>query len=228
MQALPLCTLFMILDLGFLGANVLKIPDGGWVPLVIGGLFLLVLTTWFAGRRITADRIQNRNLDLEDFVERLDKAPIVRGPGVGVYLGSNPSIVPQALSSHLQHASVLPASVVILAVQTANVPHVMGLDRLSHDNLGHGIHRLVHHVGFSDDVDVPALLAAEGGEMTGIDFSRASFVLGRETLRVTDRPGMAKWRERLFVLMLKNATTADVYFKLPPDRTIELGVQVEL
>ena len=227
-KTLPLCTLFMVMDLGFLGANLPKIPDGGWVPLVIGAGFLIVLTTWFAGRKITAERIEHRNLQLLDFIENLGDTPILRGPGVGVYLGSNPDIVPQALSSHLRHASVLPAAVVVLAVKVENRPHVFGDDRLTYDDLGHGVHRLVHHAGFSDDLDIPLLLATEGALLTGLDFSAATFVLGRETLRVTDRPGMAKWRERLFVTMLRNATTADVFFKLPPDRTIELGVQVEL
>ena len=227
-KTLPLCTLFMVMDLGFLGANLPKIPDGGWVPLVIGGGFLIVLTTWFAGRKITAERIEHRNLQLLDFIENLGDTPILRGPGVGVYLGSNPDIVPQALSSHLRHASVLPAAVVVLAVKVENRPHVFGDERLTYDDLGNGVHRLVHHAGFSDDLDIPLLLATDGARLTGLDFSAATFVLGRETLRVTDRPGMAKWRERLFVTMLRNATTADVFFKLPPDRTIELGVQVEL
>ncbi|HNI35124.1 MAG TPA: potassium transporter Kup [Microthrixaceae bacterium] len=227
-RALPLCALFMVLDLGFLGANLTKIPDGGWVPLVIGGGFLIVLTTWFAGRKITAERIEHRNRRLLDFVADLESHPIMRGPGVGVYLGSNPDLVPQALSSHLRHASVLPKSVVVLAVRVANVPYVVGSDRLTYEDLGNGVHRLVHTVGFSDDVDVPEMLSGQAGEISGLDFSHATFVLGRETLRVTDRPGMAKWRERLFVTMLRNATTADVFFKLPPERTIELGVQVEL
>ena len=227
-KILPLCGLFMVLDLGFLGANLLKIPDGGWVPLVIGGVFLVVLTTWFAGRKITAERIEHRNRALSEFIGGLAEHPILRGPGVGVYMGSNPEIVPQALSSHLRHAAVLPEKVVVLAVKVENVPHVSGDSQLVHDDLGQGVHRLVYHAGFSDDIDVPVLLEGRGEELTGIDFSNASFVLGRETLRVTDRPGMAKWRERLFVTMLRNATTADAFFKLPPERTIELGVQVEL
>ena len=123
---------------------------------------------------------------------------------------------------------MLPAAVVVLAVKVENRPHVFGDERLTYDDLGNGVHRLVHHAGFSDDLDIPLLLATDGARLTGLDFSAATFVLGRETLRVTDRPGMAKWRERLFVTMLRNATTADVFFKLPPDRTIELGVQVEL
>lgn len=227
-KLIPLCTLFMVLDLGFLGANLLKIPDGGWVPLAIGSVFLVVLTTWFAGRKITAERIEHRNRPLTEFVADLSRHPVLRGPGVGVYLGPNPTIVPQALSSHLKHAGVLPAAVVVLAVKVANVPHITGPDRLTYEQLGAGVHQFVHLAGYSDDIDVPRLLEREASAMSGIDFTNASFVLGRETLRVTDRPGMAKWRERLFALMLRNATTADAFFQLPPERTIELGVQVEL
>ncbi|MEZ5321486.1 MAG: potassium transporter Kup [Microthrixaceae bacterium] len=226
--AVPMCSLFLVIDLMFLGANLPKIPDGGWVPLVIGGVFLLVLTTWFAGRKLTAERMENRFRRVEDFIDELETRHIMRGPGVGVYLGPNPDLVPQALSSHLKHAGVLPRNVLLLAIRTANVPHVERDAALAHDDLGDGIHRLVYTVGFSDDVDVPSMLETDGTRLTGIDFSRASYVLGRETLRVTDRPGMARWREHLFLTMVRNATTADVFFKLPPDRTIELGVQVEL
>ena len=226
--ALPLCTVFLVIDLGFLGANLPKIPAGGWFPLTVGLLLLIVLTTWFAGRRITAERIEHRNRTMAQFMASMADAAVARGPGVGVYLGSNPVTVPQALSSHLRHAGVLPAHVVVFAIHVENVPHVDLEGALEHDDLGFGVHRLVYHVGFSDDVEVPGILEVAGAKACGFSFERASFVLGRETLRVTDRPGMAKWRERLFVLMLKNATTADAYFKLPPERTIELGVQVEL
>lgn len=227
-KAVPLCALFMVLDVGFLGANITKIPDGGWVPLLIGGAFLLVLTTWFAGRKITAERIEHRNRRLQDFVDTIEELHIQRGPGVGIYMGSNPDLVPQALSSHLRHAMVLPASVVVLAVHFENSPYVDKDHQLVHDDLGQGVHRIVYRLGYSEEVDVPAFLQTPEAQALGLDFTNASFVLGRETLRVTDRPGMAKWRERLFVAMLRNATTADAFFKLPPERTIELGVQVEL
>jgi len=228
LTARSLCALFLIIDLAFLGANIPKIPSGGWFPIVVGVLLLIVLTTWFTGRKITAERIAHRAMPLEQFVERASAPTIVRGPGVGVYLGSNPLNTPQSLASHLRHAGVLPAHVCILAIIVQSRPHVDPDDQLVHEDLGGGFHLLKFHAGFSDDLNVPALLEHSGAEAVGVDFAQASYVLGRETYRVTRRPGMAMWRERLFVIMIRNARTADAYFGLPPDQTIELGVQVEL
>ena len=218
----------LIVDLGFLSANIPKIPDGGWVPLAIGAAFLTVFTTWYTGRRITARRLAAEAKPLESFIELLDERDIMRNPGLGVYMGSNPDIVPQALSSHLRHARVLPSTVVVLAIKFENRPYVTAQDRIAYTDLGHGVHRIVHHSGFSDTIDIPALLAEEAPLYTPLSFDSATFILGRETLRVTGRPGMAIWREHLFVFMLRNATPADAFFKLPPDRTVELGVQVEI
>jgi KUP system potassium uptake protein len=187
-----------------------------------------VLTTWYRGRRITAERIISRNVLLDDFIAKWRANPGMRGPGVGVYMGSNPSTVPQALSSHYRHAGVLPEHVCVMAVLINDVPHVPRSEQLQVIDLGDGFHQILHHVGFMDDLDIPRVLAEQGEEKSGLDFSKASYVLGRETLRVTKRPGMAMWRERLFVLMLRNANPADVFFKLPPEQTIELGVQVNL
>ena len=228
LRAGTMCAVFLFVDLGFLGANIPKIPAGGWFPLMIGLILLTLLTTWFAGRRLTFERIMSRNLSLDEFIDGVRLQPPLRGPGVGVYLGSNSGITPQALSSHYRHASVLPEHVCVLAVVVEGQPHVERSQQLVHEDLGLGFHRLVYHVGFMDDVDVPVTLHELGPDVAHLDFDRSSYVLGRETLRVTRRPGMAVWRERLFVLMLRNANTADAYFKLPPDQTIELGVQVEL
>ncbi len=227
-RAGSLCALFLIIDLAFLGANIPKIPSGGWFPLVVGVLLLIVLTTWFTGRKITAERIAHRSMPLGQFVDRVVDSAVVRGPGVGVYLGSNPAFTPQSLASHVRHAGVLPKQVCILAIIVEPRPLVAPEEQLEHDDLGNGFHLLRYHVGFTDTTDVPGVLSTSGTALTGIDFSTASFVLGRETYRVTNRPGMAMWRERLFVLMIRNARTADAYFQLPPDQTIELGVQVEL
>ena len=227
-KAAGLTALFMVVDLGFLAANIPKIPAGGWFPLLVGVLLLIGLTTWFEGRRITAARLASRNMPLDEFIERMTASRMLRGPGVGVYLGSNPTGTPQALASHYRHTGVLPSDVCVLAVRVEDVPHVPRLEQLEHSDLGNGFHRMTIKLGFKDDVDVPGTLAELGTALTDLDFSNATYVLGRETLRVTDRPGMAKWRERLFVLMIRNATTADAYFQLPPDQTVELGVQVEL
>ncbi len=223
-----LTALFLVIDLAFLGANIPKIPKGGWIPLTIGAVLLLVLTTWYTGRALTAARLADKALPITDFAAKLDEKAPQRGPGVGLYLGSNPDVVPQSLSSHLRHARVLPEHVCVLAVEVRSRPHVPEEERLTAVRLKNGLWQLKISLGFTDDVDVPAELQRAGTELTGLDFANASYVLGRETLRVTDRPGMAQWREHLFVFMLRNATTADAFFKLPPEQTIELGVQVEI
>ncbi|NLA35804.1 MAG: KUP/HAK/KT family potassium transporter, partial [Actinobacteria bacterium] len=140
-KALPVLGAILLIDLGFLGANVPKIPDGGWVPIVIGATFLLIFTTWNTGRSITGKRLAQQNRPLEEFVGTLGDPRIIRGPGLGVYMGSNPTVVPQSLSSHLRHASVLPTTVVVLAIKFENRPHVTGAERIEYDEFGHGVHR---------------------------------------------------------------------------------------
>ena len=225
---LALSSLFLVIDLGFLGANIPKVPDGGWFPLLVGLALLTVLTTWFAGRRLTAERIFQRNLALDEFLARVAEDEPIRSPGIGVYLGPDTKRTPQAMSSHLRHVGVLPATSCVIAIVVANVPRIDRQDQLEVEQLGNGFYRFVYRVGYMDDVDVPGILTTRGAELTGIEFSKATYVLGRETVRTTGAPGMARWRERLFVLMTRNAANADAYFRLPPDRTVELGVQVEL
>lgn len=223
-----LCAVFMAADAAFLGANIPKIPAGGWFPLVIGLMLMLALTTWFAGRAIMFKRIQSSSYTMAEFADVMKSGPAIRGPGVGVYLGSNADRIPQSLAAHFRHSRVLPESVCILSVQVENVPHVEREEQLHHEIGPGGVHRLAYRVGFMDTVDVPEILAERGPIVSDLDFSEATFVLGRETLKVTERPGMALWRERLFVLMVRNATTADSFFQLPPARTVEIGVQIEI
>jgi len=227
-KAATLCGMFLLLDLAFLGANIPKIPAGGWFPLAIGLAMMIMLTTWFAGRALLAERINARSISLAEFAEELRGTDAPRGPGVGVYLGANPDTVPQSLATHYRHAAVLPRHVVVMSVTFRNVPHVEEAKRLRYEQFGDGLCRIVASLGFMDDVDVPSMLADPASKDLGIDFSRATYVLGREAPKATKRPGMALWREKLFVLMMRNASTADQYFRLPADRTLELGVQVEL
>jgi len=226
-KAAPLCGLFLLIDVAFLSGNVPKIPDGGWLPIVVGVAIMLSLTTWFAGRKITAERLADRAVPIEDIVARIERADLTRTRGVGAYLGSNPNVVPQALESHLRHAGALPRTVLTIAMTVEPQPHVALEDRIEHRDLGSGINVVRVHLGYADDVDLPEAIRPLADQL-GIDVDRVTWVLGRETLKVTNRPGMAIWREKFFVFMMRNSTPADTYFKLPPDRTVELGVQVEI
>ncbi len=225
--AAPLCSLFLLIDVAFLSGNIPKIPDGGWLPIVVGAFIMLALTTWFAGRKITSERLADRAVPIEDIVARIERADLTRTRGVGAYLGSNPNVVPQALESHLRHAGALPKTVMTICMTVESHPHVELEDRIEHRDLGSGINVVRVHLGYADDVDLPEAIRPLADEL-GIDVDRVTWILGRETLKVTNRPGMAIWREKFFVLMMRNSTPADTYFRLPPDRTVELGVQVEL
>lgn len=225
--ALSVCAVFLAIDLGFFGANLFKIPDGGWFPLVIGAVVFTVLTTWRTGRRILADRIGRDRLPIETYVANLARKRPVRVPGEAVYLFGSPGLTPPSLIANLRHNNALHAKVVILSIATDDVPRVLGARRLEHEALGEGFHQVRLHYGFMEEPDIVEALAGHGDDL-GLDLASVTYVLGRESLRVTDRPGMAKWREHLFAFMSRNATPAANYFGLPADQTVEIGVQVEL
>ena len=219
---------FLVVDLAFWGASLLKIPSGGWFPLVIAGLVFTVMTTWNTGRGILGERLAERTLSVEELLKRLAAAPPARVPGTAVYLGRNPVGVPQALLHNLQHNQVLHERVVLMALRTEGVAYVPDEQRVRVERLAPEFYRVVAHHGFAEDPEVPPLLERLKREGLEIDPDRATFFLGRETLLATNRPGMALWRERLFALLSRNARRATAYFCLPPTRVCELGAEIEL
>lgn len=225
--ALAVTGTFLAIDLSFFGANVLKILHGGWLPLVIGGVLFTLMTTWKAGRQIVAARITSRALPIEDFMKRIAVAPPARVSGTSVFMTAQPKGTPPALAHNLQYNKVLHDHVVTLTVRTEPVPHVPPEDRATVQYLGDGVSDVVLRYGFTEDPDVPEGLRQATGKGLVID-DDLTFFLGRETLIVTRRPGMALWRERLFVLLSRNAVSAVTFFRLPPERVVELGIQVEL
>ena len=227
-RALPLCAAFLVIDLGFFGANVFKIPDGGWFPLVVGALVFTALTTWRTGRTILGERIGRDRLPLERFVTSLMRKEPARVPGQAIYLFGSSGLTPPALRANLRHNNSLHETVVVLSITTDDVPRVLEAERFKVTSLGNGFHQVVLHYGYLEDPNVVAALADHGVEKLGLEMERLTYVLGRENLRISDHPGMARWREHLFAFMSRNATPAANYFNLPPDQTVELGVQVEL
>ena len=220
--------LFLSVDLLFFGANALKIAHGGWLPLVIGGLIFTLMTTWKTGRRVVADRLSARSEPLEDFLARLDATPPARVPGTAVFMTAQPRGTPPALAHNLRYNKVLHAHVVTLLVKTMPWPYVDDDERVTIKPLGDGVFDVTVYFGFMDDVDVPKALRLAQLEGLPLDADDTTYFLGRETLIPTDSPGMASWREHLFVLMARNAMRATGFFRLPPERVVELGVQVEL
>ncbi|MDF1504008.1 potassium transporter Kup [Roseisolibacter sp. H3M3-2] len=219
---------FLLVDLAFWAANLLKIPHGGWVPLVIGGTVFTLLTTWKTGRRILAQRLAERSIPRDVFLEGLLRHPPHRVPGTSVFMYGSATGTPPALLHNLKHNRVLHERVVFLAIRTEEVPQVDPAERASVEALGHGLWQVTLRYGFMEDADVPDALARLGHPELVLRPLDTTYFLGRETLIATRHPGMALWRERLFALLSRNARPATAFFRLPPNRVVELGAQVEL
>ena len=219
---------FLIPDFAFLSANLAKIADGGWFPLVIGGAVFTLMTTWRAGRAILSARLLDGALPPDLFVQSLKKRPPVRVPGTAVFMHRAGDAIPPALLHSLKHYKALHQQVILLTIITEEVSHLNGEERLHVVALGEGIYRVTGRYGYMEEQDVPALLARLAERGFRIPPMDTTYFLGRETLIVTDRPsGIATWREKLFAWMTRNAAGAARFFRLPPNRVVELGAQIE-
>jgi KUP system potassium uptake protein len=219
-----LCGGFLIIDLAFFGANIPKVPAGGWFPLIVGGVVFTLLTTWHTGRRIVAARMRTGKTTIEQFIESVMAHPPDRAPGTAVYLYSVPGTAPPSLITNLRYNDALHEKIVLVSVRTEDEPEVHPVRRIERKELGHNFIQINLHYGFAETPDVPAALA----QNHDVDPLEALYFIGRESIVVTDRPGMAMWRERLYSVMYRNSTSAGRYFNLPIDRTFEVGKQVEL
>jgi len=219
---------FLSIDLAFLGANAIKFFQGGWFPVLIGiGVFTL-LATWKRGREIMRDRLKDLTLSLEPFIESLTRNPPTRVPGTSVFLTTSHAGVPHAMLHNLKHNKVLHERVVILTVVFQDIPNIDDSERIEIRPMGNNFYRVFVIYGFKDETDIPAALELCAAQGLAFDTMDTSFFLSRETLIATRRPGMALWREKLFVGMMRNATSVTAYFRIPTNRVVELGSQVEL
>lgn len=226
--ALPLAGFFLVVDLAFWSANIVKVPQGGWFPLAVGAVVFTLMTTWKRGREILYSRLQEQVLPLDLFLADLERNPPVRVKGSAVYMTGNPEGVPVALLHNLKHYHVLHEKVVFLTVVNEEVPFVRPESRLRVEEVGFGIHRILARCGFMETPGVLELLKAAARFGLHFDMMETSFFLGRETLIPSNRPGMARWRRRLFALMSRNANPATAFFGIPVNRVVELGAQVEI
>jgi len=220
---------FLIGDLAFLIANYAKIVAGGWFPLLIAGAVFTVMTTWRRGREILTEKLRDGTLSPESFIQSLRVRPPIRVPGTAVFMHRNAGAIPSSLLHSLKHYKALHQRVVLLTIESEEVSHVSPSERFTVEDLGEGIHRIRARYGYMEDIDVPALLerAAEKGLV--VPPMDTTYFLGRETLIVTKRPsGMMRWREKIFASMMRNAESAAAFFRLPPNRVVELGAQIEL
>jgi KUP system potassium uptake protein len=226
--AITVTAVFLIVDVAFLGANLLKVIQGGWLPIAVAGVGYTFMTTWKTGRGLVAERLTARAFPLEDFMKAITEAPPVRVPGTSVFMTAAPRGTPPALAHNLRYNKVLHEYVVILSVTTAPTPHVGDEERVTVQALGQGVYNVRVQYGFMEDPNVPEALALARRLDLRMDEDDVTYFLGRETLIVTHKKGMAIWREKLFVLMARNAVRATAYFRLPAERVVELGVQVEM
>ena len=225
--AIALLALFFTVDGLYLGANLLKIPAGGWFPLLIGAIAFTFLTTWAKGRQLLLARMDEASLPMEIFIKSAATSA-TRVPGTAVFMTSSASGVPHALLHNLKHNKVLHERVILLTVKIQDVPYVPEEKRVETQDYTAGFYRVIIHYGFMEEVNVPAVLSGLKGCGPVCKMMDTSFFLARQTLIASSRPGMAIWREKLFSWMLRNAESAMEFFKLPTNRVVELGSQVEI
>ena len=222
-----LLAVFFTIDLLYFASNILKVPDGGWVPLVIGAIIFVLLTTWARGRRLMIMRMNEESLPIEVFIKSAATSA-TRVGGTAVYMTSATSGVPHALLHNLKHNKVLHDRVMLLTVRIEDVPYVTDEKRNTVEDYGQGFFRILLRYGFMEEIDVPVALSKIEGCGVACKMMDTSFFLARQTLIASSRPGMAIWREKLFAWMLRNAESAMLFFKLPTNRVVELGSQVEI
>ena len=219
---------FFLIEFSFFGANLLKVTHGGWFPLVVGAVIYTILSTWKQGRALLASRMREKLYPFDRFLQDIEAYPPQRVTGTAVFMTSNLTGTPPTLLHNLQHNKVLHDRVILLTVVTSDIPYVAPNNRTEVEALGHGFYRLTVRYGFMEEPDVPDALAQASAQGFQIDLTETTFFLGLETLLATRRPGLPLWRERLFVLIARNAVRANAFFKIPPERVVELGMQVEL
>lgn len=229
LPSVALVTLFLAVDLSFFSANLPKLTAGGWVPLAIGSVVFTVMTTWRRGRTLLGQAFMAQTLPLDVFMADVETTKPHRVQGTAVFMTSNPKGAPPVLLHHFKHNKTLHEQVVLLSIQTQHVPEVARKSRIVEVNdIGHGFFQVTAAYGFMQTPNVLDLLdlCADQGLVTSK--SDTSFFLGRETLIVTPKRGMASWRKWLFAVMSRNARPANAFFQIPPNRVVELGTQIEL
>jgi KUP system potassium uptake protein len=224
--ALALMMPFVLIDITFLVANLLKVPQGGWVPLLIGGCLVTVMLTWRKGARILAQKTRRLEMPVEELIKMLEKNPPPRVPGTAVFLTAAPDSAPTALLHSLKHYKVLHENNVILTIVVESFPRVPAQDRVVMERIGDHFMRVILHFGFMESPNIPKALAIARKVGWSFDIMSTSFFLSRRVVRPDARSGMPGWQDKLFIFLAQNADDASSYFQLPTDRVVEIGTQV--
>jgi KUP system potassium uptake protein len=218
----------MAVDLALFGANLLKIPSGAWFPLVIGLIVFTIMTTWRTGRQLVRTRLASDDVPLASFLATCDQAAEARVSGTAVFFTTQTEDVPVTLLRNLKHNKVLHRSVLFVRVVTENIPRVASADRIKVRELGSGFWQVEAQFGFAQTPNVPRELSRAEIPGLELDPQEMSFFVGRVNVKASSRPGMARWRERLYSGLVHIATRPTEFFRVPPDRVIELGGEVEI
>jgi len=216
------------IDTTLFGANAVKIAEGGWFPLVLGLFAFIMMTTWRKGRDLVLRELKTSSIALEPFVESITTHPPLRVPGTAIFLTANMHGVPSALLHNLKHNKVLHERNILLTVETLDAPTAQYGERTEITALGHDFYRLILRFGFSEEPHIPQALQSCEAKGLGFEMMDTTFFLSRESIIATDRPGMPLWRDKIFVYLVRNASSATAFFRIPGNRLIELGTQVEI
>jgi len=219
---------FLFIDVTFLSANLLKVVEGGWIPLALGGVVMTVMYTWRRGSRLLFEKTRKQEMPLEFLVAKLEKTPPQRVPGTAVFLTSDPGFAPTALLHSLKHYKVLHEHNVILTIETADTPRVDNSARVRMEPVGQTFSRVVLRFGFMETPNVPKALAIARKLGWQFDIMSTSFFLSRRSLKPAAQSDMPRWQDRLFIALTRAANDATDYFQIPTGRVVEVGTQVAL
>jgi KUP system potassium uptake protein len=218
----------LVVDVAFFGANIIKVEQGGWFPLLVGVAAFTLMSTWRRGRQILNERLAAALMEERDLLRDLAAKRIPRVPGTAIFMSRRTEGIPTSLLHNLKHNKVVHQHVVLLSVVVEEIARLPENERVQWQEIGEGVYRLVLRFGYMDETNLPQILASITNAPVPLQPMTTSYFLGRETLLATRRPGMALWRERLFGWMMRNATGAATYFCLPSNQVIELGAQIEM
>jgi KUP system potassium uptake protein len=222
-------TVMLVVDSVFLGANIVKVPNGGWFPLAMAFVVFSLMTTWKRGRRILAIRLRMGSERFTDYVSHKLPADVHKVPGTALFMTSDPDMIPPAMARNLRHNHVIHERVVLLSLITRDVPRVKRMERAQIETYADNLYRVTCFFGFMETPTIDEVLASLSAQQLDIPLGEITFFLGRETLIASRKHGgMALWREHLFSFMSRNAYRATQFFKIPPDQVIEIGSQIEL
>lgn len=219
---------FIVIDLAFLGANLLKVMNGGWVPLVIGMFIYSIMITWNWGRKILQQKIEEETQPIEKFIDEVMSVRLVSTPGTAIYMSSNPKGTPPALVKNMKHNRVLHKQIIVLSIIFKKIPHINIEDGIEIENPTEGFYRVIASYGFMDSANIQQIIEELNNKGISININKTTFFLGRELLVAKEKHGLIRLRKKLFILLSRNSQRVTEYFNIPNDRVFEVGSQIEI